>query len=245
MDGLFVSRRSEIKYLVDTATLKAFDERVRRVLVLDRNNPEDRGYFNYTIYFDSPGYLYYMEKIEGLTRRVKPRLRVYKSVIDGPATNIFFEFKHRNESFVAKERVAISEATARALLTGQGLHEQPEICDSPVLRKLLYLTKRHDLRPSICVLYHRFAYVSPLHHRLRITYDRRLQCSEVIGLNTPPEAFSYIEPPTRSIIEIKYDGRCPGWLLSLVESLELERVSFSKYAASMERCLSRSLLPLP
>ena len=67
--------------------------------------------------------------------------------------------------------------------------------------------------------------------------------SEVIGLHTPPEAFHSVDPPNRSLIELKFDARCPAWLIKAVEALELDRVSFSKYAESMERAFSRCHLP--
>jgi hypothetical protein len=92
-------------------------------------------------------------------------------------------------------------------------------------------------------LYHRFAYLCPQHHGLRITYDTRLQCSEAIGLPTPPEAFHYVEPPNKTLIELKYNYRCPAWLINAAETLELERISFSKYAECMDRSLSRTWLP--
>jgi hypothetical protein len=244
MSELFVAQRCEIKYLVDQAKLEAFDRRVRGLLVPDANDPRGRGYFNYTIYFDSPSYRFYREKVEGLAVRMKPRLRVYKSTIDGRPLAYFFEIKHRNERFIAKERVALSEATAqRLLLNTQDLAAYGEVGSSPVLGKLLYLAKRYELRPSLCILYHRFAYQSPHYHGLRVTYDKRLQCSEAIGFFTPPEAFHYVEPPNKTLIELKFNYRCPAWLINAAEALELERISFSKYAESMERALSRTCLP--
>lgn len=236
-----VSGRQEIKYLVDIRTLDAFDKKIRQLLSLDPNNAEDAGYFNYSIYFDSPDYMYYQEKSEGLSVRVKPRLRVYKETIDGPPVARFFEFKHRDEKYVSKERAALSPRLSHDLLQPQHILDDPEVQASPILLRFAYLTKRYGLQPTMIVLYHRSAYRCPLHDSLRITYDRRIQCSEKIGLDVPPEQFSYVEPPNQVLIEIKYNGACPRWLLRIIGSLQMQQLSFSKYVESMERSYSRKM----
>lgn len=236
-----ISGRQEIKYLVDLPTLNAFDKGVRQLLSLDPNNADDSGYFNYSIYFDSPDYMYYLEKSEGLSVRIKPRLRVYKEMIDGPPVARFFEFKLRDEKYVAKERAVVSPRLSHDLLQPQHILDDPEVQASPILRRFAYLTKRYGLQPMMVVLYHRSAYRCPVHDSLRITYDRRIQCSEIIGLDVPPEQFSYVEPPNQALIEIKYNGTCPRWLLRIIGSLQMQQLSFSKYVESVERCYSRKM----
>ena len=41
-----------------------------------------------------------------------------------------------------------------------------------------------------------------------------------------------IIPPHETIIEIKYDERLPNWIGSIVRTLEMQRVSISKYVAA-------------
>lgn len=229
----FVSNRREIKYLIDKTKLDQFDRLARPVLELDKNNPEDRGYYNYTIYFDSPDLMFWREKNEGLRTRVKPRLRIYKSNIDEVPTNYFLEFKHRQDNFISKERLALTETVAQKLLDRNELTDD-EINSSPVLAKFHYLSRRFDLLPQVCVLYHRFAYSVPFHHRLRITYDTRLQCSRNTSFTIPPEGFEYIEPPRNLVIEIKYNKSAPSWLINICSRLEMQAVSYSKYAEALE-----------
>lgn len=234
MSGLFVAQRREIKYLVEKDQLEALDKALHPMITYDHNNPDNQGYYNYTIYFDSRLSTFWKEKEEGLSLRVKPRLRVYKSQVDANPTAYFLEFKHREDQFIAKERTQLSPELAKMLLGG-GAPSDEELVSSVVLRKFIYMRYRYGLEPKVCVLYHRFAYELPMHHRLRITYDRCLQCSRAISFDTPPEGFAYVEPPSRSILEIKYNQVVPYWLANLIERSELNQTSYSKYGSSRER----------
>ena len=238
----FVSQRREVKYLINKTTLDQFDRMVRPVLELDKNNPQDRGYFNYTIYFDSPGLMFWREKDESLSARIKPRLRVYKSTIDERPTNYFLEFKHRNDQYIAKERVAVAENVASKLLHRDQLCES-EISSSPVLAKFQYLSRRFDLAPKVCVLYHRRAYSVSFHHRLRMTYDTRLQCSRIASLATPPSGFEFFENPPNLVLEIKYNNQAPSWLMNICARLDMQRVSYSKYATAIEHAYRGGVTP--
>ena len=82
----------------------------------DANGAAQGGYFNHSIYFDSPHYRHYTEKHEGHLARVKPRLRFYRSALKAPASSAFLELKGRYDKIVAKQRMAVTPETARALL---------------------------------------------------------------------------------------------------------------------------------
>jgi hypothetical protein len=205
----------------------------RGMLELDANSVGGLGYANYSIYFDNPAQRLYAEKEEGLSFRTKPRLRVYRRWEDLSPLAYYLELKHRVRSLVVKERVAIDADAARRLLdtfaTTRGSDGLPE---SPVMDKFLYLAHRHDLRPALCVLYRRQAYTCAYYPGLRITYDRFVSASARPGLDTEAARFQPIIPPHETIIEIKYDERLPNWIGSIVRTLEMQRVSISKYVAA-------------
>ncbi len=228
-------RRRELKFLVDLPVLEAFHDQVKEVLVPDRHGANGDGYFNYSIYFDSPKYLFYHQKVEGLSLRTKPRLRVYKESIDGAPTARFFEFKNRDAAFVSKDRVPISDPLSEKLLRSGNILDDPEVQASEHLQRFGYLRHRLGLRPTMVTLYHRFPFFCALQNDLRITYDKRIQCSQVIGLDLAPEQFHYVEPPNRALIEIKFNTGFPDWLLRITKSLQFQQLSFSKYVESMER----------
>ncbi len=238
MNKRFVQNRREIKYLVDLAQAEAFRERLNDVLIPDSHDG-GQGYFNYSVYFDSPALTFYKEKIEGLATRMKPRLRTYRQLIDGPPDAIFLEFKHRERDFISKEREALSADRAGRLLQGDTVLDTAVSADSPVIDKFSALARKMDLRTCAGVLYHRTAFSCAVQPGLRITFDRRLLCTEVCTLSPPIDAFAPIEPATRAVIELKYDSTVPDWILNTAAAMEMRQLSFSKYANAIERTHSR------
>ena len=105
---------------------------------------------------------------------------------------------------------------------------------SAVLAKFAYLARRHNLQPVVCVLYRREAYFCPHAPGLRITFDRRLSASSRTALDTAPRLFHPILPLNETIIEVRFNTRLPNWVVHVVQRLELNRVSVSKYVTAIQ-----------
>ncbi|MBT5939764.1 MAG: polyphosphate polymerase domain-containing protein [Rhodospirillaceae bacterium] len=226
--------RFEIKYQLNYLQRKAFFDRISGILTPDIHNREVNGYGNYSIYYDSPGQRYSNEKEEGLALRTKPRLRIYKRLSDLEPVAYFFELKHRIDSRVAKERVAIGMEDAKILLDPTYLDEKNIEVQSPVLSKFYYLARRFDLRPVLCVFYHRQAFTSEHFPGLRITFDSFVSgCARTV-LDNKPNNFTPILPHNNSIVEVKYNDRVPNWISQVVNCLEMQQVSVSKYATAAD-----------
>jgi len=210
------------------------------MLAPDINSRENNGYGNYSIYYDSPGQRFSKEKEEGLALRTKPRLRVYKRLSDLKPVAYFFELKHRIDTKVAKERVTIDPEMANILL--DPLHKDVDYVSeqSPVLSKFYYLARRFNLRPTLCVFYHRQAFTSDLFPGLRITFDSFVSGCKRTVLDNEPKNFSPILPHQNSVIEIKYNDRVPNWVSQVVNSLEMQQVSISKYATAANILANKS-----
>ena len=232
--------RYEIKYLVTSQQLRAFEERAKGLLVPDEHNAGNMGYHNYSIYFDGPGFRYYTEKREGLSERTKPRLRTYRSAVNGETSAAFFELKHRQGRMVSKSRVQIPLDLARTVLgiCGPDATAHEDLLAFPILRWFRYLVQRDRLAPSLCVFYHRYAYRCRFGRNLRVTYDMGLQSSLKVSLDAALSSFTYMLPPNQMLIEVKFRDRIPMWLARTIEQLQLEEISLSKYAQAVEHCYS-------
>jgi len=236
--GRAPSQRYELKYLVNARQLHEFKRQTRGLLAPDEYNIENAGYYNYSVYFDSPQYRYYGEKREGLPERTKPRLRIYRSLINGEPLAQFFEFKNRQVRIVSKERVRISHTLSDQLLRAQGWSQSDELNASPILKRFYYLTQAHNLRPAISILYHRLAYRCPFGRKLRVTFDAQLKFSIQTGLDVGLSSFNYILPPHDTLIEVKFNDLMPMWLARIIENIQMQEESLSKYAMAVERCFS-------
>jgi hypothetical protein len=232
MPGRQSFRRHERKYFVDRQQLAALHERIAGLLEDDVNGAASRGYYNHSIYFDSPRYFHYSEKCEGLRMRRKPRLRSYRSAIDGEPDAFFLEFKNRDNDIVWKQRQRLDQTVALGMLDGSLPARESE--RTPLLDEFLFCAKRFNLVPAATVLYHRRAFAVGCAPGLRITYDSRIMGAIGVHWHGGPDGFRYSLPPKLTIVEIKYDFGFPGWLAAVVRSLQMERVSVSKYALALD-----------
>ena len=101
--GKVFTNRYEIKYIVPTRSLAYIRNSLKGLIVPDvpdSYNFGQKGYYNYSIYFDTLKYKFYSEKHEGLLYRIKPRIRVYRETLDSNISSVFLEFKISfNDSF--------------------------------------------------------------------------------------------------------------------------------------------------
>ncbi len=228
-------QRFEIKYLVHRKTLDRIHRRLSQYMKPDPHGADGAGgYFNHSVYLDSPRQRFYLEKHEGLLERIKPRVRAYRPGPREKPTAYFLELKRRRDKVVTKERVRVSERLAQSLLRPAFHDFENDVEQSPVLSKFQYLVKRFGLEPRVTVLYHRKAFYSDIFPNLRITYDTRLQSSWSTVLDSPPGAFRPTIPPNLLILEIKFTDLLPKIILREISAFELNQTTFSKYAVSVE-----------
>ncbi len=229
------TNRFEIKYLVEARRLPEIHAALRDFLCLDVNGVHGGGYYVHSIYFDSPDFRFYREKSEGDLIRVKPRIRTYRTSLDGPPTGMFLELKGRYNRIVEKRRTRIDPALARELLCETPFDPKGRTAGSSVLGEFQYLSHRFRLAPCVSVLYHRTAYFGAFYPDLRMTFDRMILCSPATSLTVPSEDFAQALPCSKLVIELKYNDKVPRLLLRRLNSLGLQRHTFSKYATALER----------
>ena len=233
------TNRYEIKYLVKLRQLDQVLATLDGLLSPDRNGGLDGGYYVHSIYYDSPDLNYFREKMEGQKVRMKPRLRSYRSGLDGSPTALFLELKGRHDRIVNKRRCRLDADLAQKLLTDAPVRPNGWASDSPILGEFQYLSHRHRLQPCVSVLYHRTAYFGTFCPNLRITFDRLVQCSAATSLTAPSDGFQPTIAYDQAVVELKYNDKVPRMLLNRLHALGLQHRTFSKFATSMLRCFDR------
>jgi len=194
-----------------------------------------------SIYYDTPGYTFYHEKIDGLPIRKKLRIRGYKTFEEGGI--VFLEIKHKREKKIYKDRCSIRYRDLDALFrTGdveryvvnlQNTSRPAEDC-TKFLHDMRYL----NLIPAVLVIYEREAYFGKFDSTFRITLDKNIR-----GVIHPrisdlyeEKHVRYISPGT-FVLEVKYYSVFPSWMAQIVANLELQLQSFSKYT----RCIDANI----
>lgn len=181
-------------------------------------------YFIRSLYFDNLADKALREKLDGVDRREKFRIRYY----DLDPSLIHLEKKSKQNGLGAKAMAELSAAEAQAIVDGS-LDWMPA-SGRPLVQELYSKMRSQGLRPKTIVDYTREPFVyAPGNVRVTLDYDIRtgLRCTDF--LNPHCVTIPAGEPVT--ILEVKWDAYLPDVIRDAVQ-LEGRRSSpFSKYAA--------------
>ena len=229
------TNRYEIKYLASLEQARALKESLSNVFSLDKNSSKNLGYYNYSIYLDSPNYLFYREKQEGILKRMKPRLRTHLKSLDDEPRKWFLELKGRHGRTVQKGRTEISEESTNMILNGSFHNNRYDLNSN----QFEVLFNKHALLPVVSVLYFREPFNSELFPNVRITFDSRISGSLDFSTEKFSNRKSFLFPPSKILIELKYNDSIPKFVLNLFNKNNLQEITFSKFALCLESCFDK------
>lgn len=215
--------RHEWKHEINYGDQLALRARLGAVLEPDPH-AQNGSYQIRSLYFDTPEDKALREKLEGVSRREKFRLRYY----DRDPSRVLLEKKSKLGGLCSKEQTLLTPGEVRAILEGSLTPEMA--ARHPLLGELEYKTTTQRLEPKTIVDYARDPFVyGPGNVRVTLDYDLRA------GLD--PQDFLDPDCPTLPvfagpvILEVKWDEFLPDLVRDLCQ-LEGRRTSaFSKYAA--------------
>jgi len=228
--GIFIQEkkpyRHELKYEIGYATYLALRQRLRTVMKPDIHTDANGCYQIRSIYFDNFEDKALREKINGIQKREKFRIRYYNDNF----SFLTLEQKIKYNELCLKYSTPISEKECRSLLDGN-LHflmEHP----SDLVRKLSYKMKTEQLRPRVLVSYLREPYVYAAGN-VRVTFDSHIRTSlyHRSFLEATVPDISAQDEPGAMILEIKYDAFLPEIISCLLQTEGIRKESFSKYGA--------------
>ncbi len=219
MDG-----RHELKHYINNADYAQLRARLSVVAKPDEHTCPDGGYLVRSLYFDNYADKAVTEKLSGLSRREKFRLRYY-----GDDTSfIQLEKKSKANRLCFKESAAVTADQCAALLIGD--YSWLNDPGQPLLMELYTKMRCQNLRPRSIVDYRREAYVYRAGN-VRVTFDSGIRSSNGVSgflnprLVTVPSACSII-------LEVKYDGFLPDIIRDIIQIGHRNETEFSKYVVS-------------
>lgn len=233
-----MSARNEFKYLVDLETRLALQRVLEARLVPGEFVDASGGYPVLSLYYDGAALPLYLDKVAGVERRVKVRLRTYGWEF-GPGAPWFLEAKHKDGPLIAKRRLELAPGRIDPL--------DPASWDALGAGANTFLLLREALRlePAVQVWYQREVLVSA-DGELRVTWDSPIRAL----FPGEPMTHAVLYDPTRAavddalaVLEIKARQTVPAWLAELVRRAGLTPESVSKYVRCLDVLgLSRKVL---
>ena len=218
-----VRLRHEWKHQIAPPEDLVLSDRLRRLFPHDRHAGPDGSYRVTSLYFDTPYDAALREKLDGVDRREKFRLRYYG---EAPAW-LKLEKKFKVNGLCGKRSARLSREEAERLLAGElnFLLERGE----PLLAELYSKIQGQGLQPRAVVCYDREAFLyAP--GNVRVTLDRNLRT----GLSPldflRPERFALKPLAGLTVLEVKYDAFLPDLVRMAVQLPNRRAAACSKYA---------------
>jgi hypothetical protein len=237
--------RFELKYIVSIKAAESFKQDLSAYLAPDEHGDSCGSYQLSSLYYDSPDYRFYWEKVDGIKFRRKLRIRHYEnSQPIGADSPVFVEIKQRLNRVTQKRRVLLPYREALRLCNERKMPAPASFGHDPsqgaVLEEIADMLWQFNLRPSSIVSYARLALIGgQFDVGLRVTFDKALiYKSAEHNLSALQFGSSSgglpLFPPDLVIIEIKVNERIPYWLTELVAMHNLNLMRVSKYCRSIE-----------
>ncbi len=215
--------RHEWKHEINMADMLILRQRLGAVMQPDSHG-RDGEYQIRSLYFDTPTDKALREKLDGVDRREKFRIRFY----NGDTSLIHLEKKSKVRGLCNKQTVPLSLDQTQKLLLGET--DWMATSDLELVRELYAKMRFQGLRPKTVVDYTRLAYVyGPGNVRVTLDYDLRtaIGCRDFLSPLRP----SLLPPSTPIILEVKWDSFLPDIIRSAVSLPSRRSSPFSKYAA--------------
>lgn len=238
---LEIFSRREQKYLISRKQKELLVEQMAPYMRFDKFGEEGK-YTVTSLYFENPNHEIYFETKNKLPFRQKLRLRIYDDTeMDGVA---FFEVKQKHNNVVNKRRTALPLWQAYRYLNGSLDDSMLEsgISNPQIMKEIDYFRKLYKLNPEMVVSYDRHAFHCITDSDLRITFDLNLRCrNEDLQIEKGPYGRNFIDPDL-VVLEVKVTHSVPLWLTRILQELECEQRSASKFCTSLE-LLKGEVLP--
>ena len=218
--------RHELKYSIPYAEYLAMRKRLRAVMKTDPHTDADGRYRIRSIYFDNSDDKALREKIDGVAKREKFRIRYYNDDF----SFITLEKKMKIDTLCLKIDARITEEECRKLLAGDTAFMKTH--GSSLVRELYAKMKYQQLRPRVLVSYTREPYIYRAGN-VRVTFDSEIRTSLFRREFLVPEVsdISATDTPQEMILEVKFDAFLPEIIQDLIQVNGIRQQAFSKYGA--------------
>jgi len=232
--------RIESKYLISNQKIPELRKLLLPYMILDKYSERhpDNQYTVRSIYFDTRRMDYYHDKLAGLKRRKKLRIRGY----DEPNADsfVFLEIKRKNGPTINKSRAPIRFSDHINFIREGDPDKYRDILESvdngfQDAKNFLYHLYTSNLVPTIKIIYEREAFFYKFDQKIRLTIDKNLRSSLIVDTERLYEEDNIrYGLPSKAIFEVKVYGEIPLWLQHIIACLKLQQEALSKYTISID-----------
>lgn len=214
--------RHEWKHEITVSDMIAIRQRLSAVARPDPHAVNGK-YLIRSLYFDDMTDKALREKLDGVDRREKFRIRFY----NGDTSLIHLEKKSKCNGLGNKQSAELTQAEAQAIVDGN-LDWMP-LSGRPLVQELYSKMRSRGLRPKTIVDYTREPFVYPPGN-VRVTLDHDIRtglgCTDFLN----PDCITVPAGDAPIILEVKWDGFLPDIIRDAIQLSGRRSFAFSKYA---------------
>ncbi len=223
--------RHELKFFINTGEYYLLKSKLKQFLIKDTNTKQEAGYFIRSLYFDDMYNSAMEDKISGVPRRHKYRIRIY----DGSDKVIKLERKDKYDEYISKKVERLTKEEYEKIIAND--YEFALKSGKQLLLELYCSRKTRLLKPVVIVDYIREAYTMNAGN-VRITFDKNLSGNlHNLDIFNPNVVMKKILPQNIMIMEIKYDDYLPAIVKNLIQTSSFHKSAISKYVLSRAQLL--------
>ena len=196
---------------------------------------------NTTLYLDTRGFQFCDNHMHLSPDRSKLRIRAYGRPFSELA---FFEVKRKVKTITMKERFALPIGEVENVLTRRPIGCEISEAARRTLGDFVFQMCLHRAVPKLFVACFREAFESRIPGEdVRMTIDRELVYQASQGFGFAPSERRWMDihegddtrpafGQRRAMLELKFNGTPPRWMVELVRHFNLQREAFSKYTTA-------------
>ena len=215
--------RHEWKHEIGPGDCIAIRQRLQAVARPDAH-ARDGSYLIRSLYFDTPSDRALREKLDGVSRREKFRLRYY----NGDCSLIHLEKKSKRGGLGTKQAAALTLEEVRAILDND--LDWMARSGRTLVWELYFKMKSQGLRPKTIVDYTREPFVYPPGN-VRVSLDYNIRTGMGCAGFLDPGCVTIPARDAPAILEVKWDAYLPEVIRMAVQLPGRRTSAFSKYAA--------------
>ena len=229
--------RYEFKYLLRKQLSDAIEEEVRHFMAYDGYVHPELGnrYFVRSLYFDNWIASNFYEKVDGLKRRNKYRIRTYSQEEDCDVP-LFLEKKGRVNERTYKLRTSIENEHLNYFLHSGNDVILNKYTDNKLVEGFVFDCIRKRLKPRVLVDYSRRPYINNYGLYFRLTFDSHVKALNTDHLYPDTDTQSFECRAGYTILEVKFERSMPPWFHRIIQNYNLRRLSISKFVIGMAQC---------
>ena len=215
--------RHEWKHEISYIDMIGIRSRLSAVAKRDSHTIDGK-YFIRSLYFDNADDKALREKIDGVNKREKFRIRFYNH----DTSVIHLEKKSKINGLGIKESAVLTKEQAQAIVDGN--YEWMIKSDEPLINEFYSKIMVQGLRPKTIVDYTREPFVFKAGNvRVTLDYNIRtgLRCTDFLN----PDCVTIPAGNAPIILEVKWDEYLPDIIKDVVQLPSCRSGAFSKYAS--------------